>query len=282
MGGLGARMPWSALLTLGGAAAICGLPPFNGFASEFLLYLGFFGEARSPQPYLALGAPVLALVGGVALIAFVKLMGFAFLGAPRSREAESSHESPPSMLVPIFFLTALCLLGGLFPQLFLALVTPVLPTLAPVGLNFGGLPFSPALLTLAGGCVLALSAALFCYLRFKGRGLPKGSGPTWGCGYLRPTSRIQYTASSFGAMFASLASPLIRTSVRVGSLAGLAPAAVRLSYTPEETILCRLILPLAGVAGVCFSFLRRLQHGQVQIYIFYIFATLLLLMLWVR
>ena len=282
MGGLGARMPWSAACSLGGAVAICGLPPFNGFASEFLLYLGFFGEARSPEPYVALGAPVLALVGGVALISFVKLMGFAFLGQPRSREAANGHESPASMLVPMGFLTALSLLGGLFPQLFLALVNPVLPTLAPASLRFAGLPFSPVLFTLAGGCVLLLAAALFCYLRLRASALPNASGPTWGCAYLRPTSRMQYTASSFGAMLGSFATPLIRTRIRMSALVGLAPAAVRLSYTPEETILYRMILPVFGVAGICFSFLRRLQQGQVQVYILYIFATLLLLMLWVR
>ena len=282
MGGLGARMPWSAALSLTGAIAICGLPPFNGFASEFLLYLGFFGEARAPEPFMALGAPLLALVGGVALISFVKLSGLAFLGAPRSPEAAGCHESPPSMLAPMAFLAALSLLGGLCPQLYLALVRPVLPSLAPAGLRYAGLPFALSWFTVTGACVLALSVALFFLLKRRSAALPVATGPTWGCGYLRPTGRMQYTASSFGAFFASLAAPLVRTRIDLEAPTGLAPASVRLGYTPEETILQRLILPVLGVAGICFSFIRRLQHGQVQIYILYIFATLLLLMLWVR
>ncbi len=282
MGGLASRMPWSALFSLAGAVAICGLPPFNGFASEFLLYLGFFGEARAAEPYVALGAPLLALVGGVALLSFVKLLGSAFLGAPRSSQAGAAHESPPSMLAPMALLAGLCLVGGLFPRLFLALAAPVFPTLAPLSLRFTELPFRPPWFTLAGCGVLALAAALFWYLRRRSAALPVVSGPTWGCGYLRPTPRMQYTASSFGAMFGSLAAPLIRTRIKKSALTGVAPEAGRLSYQPEETLLYRVILPAFSVAGIGFSFLRRLQQGQVQFYILYIFATLLLLMLWVR
>ncbi|HBG04658.1 MAG: hydrogenase [Geobacteraceae bacterium GWC2_58_44] len=282
MGGLAARMPWSAALCLGGAVAICGLPPFNGFASEFLLYLGFFGEARAPEPYLALGAPVLALVGGVAVISFVKLFGITFLGAPRSPEAAKVHEAPAAMLLPMALLALLSLLGGLFPQLFLRLVHPVVSAVTPATLRYPGLPVRALWFASLGGCVLVLAAALFWYLRRRGSALPAGSGPTWGCGYLRPTARMQYTASSFGDMLGSLASPLIRARITVGGIAGVAPAAVRLSYIPEETILYRVIQPVFSVVGIGFAFIRRLQHGEVQIYILYIFATLFLLMFWVE
>lgn len=282
MGGLAARMPWSAALCLCGAVAICGLPPFNGFASEFLLYLGFFGEALAPEPYLALGAPLLALTGGVAVICFVKLFGITFLGAPRSPEAAEVHEAPATMLLPMALLACLSLVAGLFPQLFLALVNPVVAAVIPATLNNPRLPIEPIWFTFAGGSLILLAAALFWYLRRRQSALPVGTGPTWGCGYLRPTPRMQYTASSFGDIFGSLAGALIRTRISVGAIAGVAPAAVRLSFIPEETILYRVIQPVFGLIGVGFSFLRRLQHGEVQIYILYIFVTLVLLMLWVH
>jgi len=283
MGGLAKRLPASSLLTLAGSIAICGLPPFNGFVSELLLYLGFFGEAvDAPEPYVALGAPVLALVGGVALLSFVKLFGSAFLGAPRSAEAAAGHESPPSMLAPMALLALLCLAGGLFPQGFLALVTPVLGSVFPQAKGYGGLSFNPLWLTALGGALIVTAALLFFALKERARGVCEERGPTWGCGYLRPAPRMQYTASSFGVFFGSLAAPLIRTRIKVAALAGLAPAPVRLSYQPEETILYRVIVPVLEVAGICFSWLRRLQHGEMQFYILYIFATLLLLMLWVR
>ena len=282
MGGLARRMPVSAALTLAGAVAICGLPPLNGFASEFLIYLGFFGEARAPEPYVALGVPVLALIGGVALICFVKLFGITFLGAPRSAEAAGVHEAPATMLAPMTLLAALCLLGGLFPQLYLALVNPVLAGVVPVASGFPGLPVRPVWFAVAGAGVLLLAAGLAWLLRRRQGALPQASGPTWGCGYLAPAASIQYTATSFGALFGSFSAGLVRTRLRVGAIAGVAPGTVRLSCTPEETILERLILPLFSVVGVGFAFLRRLQHGEVQIYILYIFVTLFLLMIWVH
>jgi hydrogenase-4 component B len=282
MGGLARRMPWSAALSLGGAIAICGLPPFNGFASEFLLYLGFFGEAMSPEPYVALGAPILALIGGVAVVSFVKLYGITFLGAPRSKEAAHSHEAPLVMLLPIGILTCLSLVGGLFPQLFLAVVDPVFSALTPAAASLPGLPVRPLWFTLCGGSLLFIGAVVFFLLRRRENLGPAASGPTWGCGYLAPSPRIQYTASSFGSIFGSLAAPLVRTRVKVGAIAGLTPEPVHLTYQPEETVLHRIIMPALNVAGIGFAFVRRLQHGEVQIYIFYIFATLLALMLWVR
>ena len=282
LGGLARRMPVTATLALFGAVAICGLPPLSGFASEFLLYLSFFGEARAPEPYVALGVPVLALVGGIALVSFVKLFGIGFLGSPRSAQAANGHEAPGTMLVPMAVLAGLCLLGGLFPQLYLALVRPVLAGIVPAASGFGGLPVKPVWFAVAGGSVLILSAGIFWYLQSRWRALPEASGPTWGCGYLAPAASIQYTGTSFGALFGSFSSGVVRTRTRMSELAGIAPASARLSYAPEETILERIIMPVSAVVGVGFSYLRRLQHGEVQVYIAYIFVTLLLLMLWVR
>jgi len=282
MGGLAKRMPLSAGLSLAGAVAICGLPPFNGFASEFLLYLGFFGEARAPEPYVALGVPVLALVGGIALISFVKLFGITFLGSPRTPEAAHGHEAPATMLAPMILLAGLCLLGGLFPQSYLALVSPVLAGVVPVASSFEGLPVRPIWFAISGGSILLLAFGISWFLRRRQSRLPEATGPTWGCGYLAGSARVQYTGTSFGNLFGSFSAGVVRTRIKIGVIAGVAPAPVRLEYSAEETILDRMILPLARIVGVGFSFLRRLQHGEVQIYIAYIFVTLFLLMLWVH
>jgi hydrogenase-4 component B len=282
MGGLSRRMPVSALLSLAGVAAISGLPPFNGFASEFLLYLGFFGEARAPEPYLALGVPVLALVGGVAAVAFVKLFGITFLGAPRSAEAAGVHEAPLTMLAPMALLALLCLAGGLFPGMFLSLVQPVLAGVVPLAASYPGLTIGPAVIALGGGSLLVLALLLLWYLRRRQLAHPQGNGPTWGCGYLAPAASMQYSGTSFGALFGSFSYGVIRTRTTVAALAGLAPGTVRLTYQTEETLLERVIMPGLKLIGVAFSFLRRMQHGEVQIYIIYIFVTLLALMVWVR
>ena len=88
LGGLLKRMPWTAATFLVGAVAISGLPPLNGFVSEFLIYLGAFKGGISTGgpvavPLLALIAG-LALIGGLAVACFTKAFGIVFLGEPRS------------------------------------------------------------------------------------------------------------------------------------------------------------------------------------------------------
>ncbi len=105
LGGLAKAMPWTALCFLVGAVAICGLPPLNGFVSEFLIYLGLFGTARHQHgptfAGAAFAAPALALIGALAVACFVKVYGAVFLGTARSEHAEHAHESPLSMLGPM-------------------------------------------------------------------------------------------------------------------------------------------------------------------------------------
>jgi len=98
LGGLQKKMPWTGGLFLLGAAAISALPPLNGFAGEFLIYLGAFEGARSlpivgAVPALAVVAG-LALIGGLTAACFAKAFGFVFLGQPRS--ASAGHDGDDS------------------------------------------------------------------------------------------------------------------------------------------------------------------------------------------
>ena len=125
LGGLAKSMPWTAALFLVGAVAICGLPPLNGFVSEFFVYFGILRSVVAGQTDgagIALAMPVLAMIGALAVACFVKVYGVVFLGLPRTPAAVHAHESPPAMLVPIVILSACCALIGLAP----ALVCPVL------------------------------------------------------------------------------------------------------------------------------------------------------------
>ncbi|MCF7863868.1 MAG: hypothetical protein K9L89_03660, partial [Kiritimatiellales bacterium] len=119
MGGLAKSMPWTAAFFLIGAVAICGLPPLNGFVSEWFIYLGLFhtvsdGTALS-WSVAALAAPVLALIGALALACFVKAYGAVFLGAPRQPRTSALHEAPLSMKVPMGMLAGCCIVIGLAP-----------------------------------------------------------------------------------------------------------------------------------------------------------------------
>jgi hydrogenase-4 component B len=284
MGGLGKGMPRVGFLFLVGTVAICGIPPLNGFVSEFLLYLGFFGQLKANSLiYLVFLAPVLALVGGLAVVAFTKLYSSVFLGTSRSPAAAHPHEAGVTMLAPMAFFALLCLLIGIVPQLALQLVSPAIATFYPqlasaaVPAEYGAIL---GRLSLAG--VLLLTTAVVATLLWRWR-LGKGrvtSAPTWGCGYQRGTARIQYGATSFSELAVSVFNGVMRQRIERPTLTGLFPGGARCSDVPTETLLERIIAPLFTLAGVSFAFLRRLQHGQMHVYMMYIFATLFILMIW--
>ena len=214
------------------------------------------------------------------MISFVKLYGATFLGHPRSEQAARGHEAPAAMLVPMALLAALCLAGGIFPQPLLALARPLVGVLTPVAAAPGPLPLQPLWFTIAGVALLALAGVVYAALRARAASRPAAAGPTWGCGYLAPTPRMQYTATAFSEILTSLLAGIVRTRVQRPPVVGYAPAPGELGYRPEETILERLIRPLFQVAGVGFAFVRRLQHGQLHIYMLYFLVTLIVLMLW--
>jgi hydrogenase-4 component B len=284
MGGLGKGMPRAALLFLVGSVAICGIPPLNGFISEFLLYLGFFSQLKANSlVYLVFLAPVLALVGGLAVIAFCKLYSSVFLGTPRSSAAAHPHEAGVTMLVPMALFALLCLLIGVAPQLALRLASPAIASFYPQ-LVFAAVPaeYGAILGRLSLSGVLLLAAAVVVTLLWRWR-LGKArvaTAPTWGCGYLRGTARIQYGATSFSELVVSVFNGIMRQRIERPTLTGLFPGRARCSDVPTETLLERIIEPLFTLAGVSFAFLRLLQHGQMHVYMMYIFATLFILMIW--
>lgn len=284
MGGLSKGMPRAALLFLTGSLAICGLPPLNGFVSEFLLYLGFFSQIQaSSLTFLVFLAPLLAMVGGLALIAFCKLYAAVFLGTAHSPQAAHPHEPGMAMLLPMALLALLCLLVGLLPQLALRLVAPAVAAFMPdAAALVDPAAYSSLLGTLSLMALILLLAAAALLLVWRRRlgQAALSAAPTWGCGYLRPTARMQYTATAFSESAVAVFNGLIRQRIERPRLEGLFPRTAHCLDQPTETCLERIIAPLFRLAGVSFAFLRRLQHGRMHLYMLYIFVTLFVLMLW--
>lgn len=284
MGGLLKGMPRAALLFLTGSLAICGIPPLNGFVSEFLLYLGFFSQLQAPSlVYLAMLAPLLALVGGLAMITFTKLYSSVFLGTPRSAAAAHPHEAGWQMLLPMALIAPLCLLIGLAPQLALRFVLPAISAFMP-NIALGPYPAEYAAvlgkLSLMGLFLLLAIVAAAIFWRWRTESGRVTAAATWGCGYQRATSRMQYAASSFSERAVLVFNDIMRQQISRPVLKGIFPGASRCVDQPTETVLERIIAPLFRAAGRLFGFLHRLQHGQMHIYMLYIFVTLFILMLW--
>jgi hydrogenase-4 component B len=287
MGGLGRSMPWTASMFLVGALAICGLPPLNGFVSELLIYLGLFrtaGLGAGPSWMgAAFGAPVLAMIGALALACFVKAFGAVFLGLPRGAATENARESPANMIGPMGVLAACCALIGLAPWA----VAPILDRVASSWAG-GSLGEDATLGSLAplisvsalGTLFLLLSGAASIFLMNRLRPRDAAGVVTWSCGYAQPTARMQYTASSFAQMLVSLFRLALRPRTHRPELYGMFPRATRFESHVDDVVLDRQIMPFARVAEQWFGRLRGLQQGVTQHYILSILITVIALLAW--
>jgi formate hydrogenlyase subunit 3/multisubunit Na+/H+ antiporter MnhD subunit len=290
LGGLLKRMPWTGAAFLVGAAAISGLPPLNGFVSEFLIYLGAFhggatlNGANAVASIFAILA--LALIGGLALACFAKAFGIIFLGEPRSEHALHAHEAGPAMRLPMLFLAAVCLAIGLCaPQVVRAMAPAVGCIVRTPSVETARL-LSAAALSLS-GIVLCAAGFLFLVtllgwirLRLAARDAPARTG-TWDCGYARPTARMQYTASSFAQPLTDLFRVFLGTRREFAPPQGVLPSEPSAFHSETPDVFTeRCFRPVfAGVAWLM-AHPRRLQHGRVQLYVLYVALTLVALLIW--
>ncbi len=289
LGGLLKRMPWTAATFLIGAVAISGLPPLNGFVSEFLIFFGAFkggistgGEIAVPLLALIVG---LALIGGLAVACFTKAFGIVFLGEPRSEHVSCAREADWTMRLPMLVLAAACAGIGLFAPMAVGCLQPVLGSVTAqqsedVSENLAAAT-SPLTFVVIGAVAFLLLTLALILLR---RGLladrrVEGS-VTWGCGYAKPTARMQYTASSFAQPLTELFRTLLGTRKKVSAPQGLFPAEAALKTETPDISHEEMYRPLFERGEAWLSQLRWLQHGNVQLYILYIAATLIVLLVW--
>jgi len=287
MGGLAKRLPLTGLFFLVGATAICGLPPLNGFVSEYLIYLGLFrgvsgigATVATGVPFMALAVPALALVGGLAVACFVKAYGIVFLGAPRRESPAQPHEAGRGMTVAMGLLAVLCVFIGLFPRGIVRLLEPAVTGWLPPSASTG-----PGMTKLAPlgwitvmGLILILFGLCIALLALRKRGAGATTTVTWDCGYLRPSPRMQYTASSFAGMLVDLFGCVLRPRRHPPLITGHFPAPVGFSSHLPEAVLELVYLPLLKRGNDLLMPLRKLQHGQIPLYILYIFVTVIVLL----
>jgi formate hydrogenlyase subunit 3/multisubunit Na+/H+ antiporter MnhD subunit len=218
LGGLAKKTPANALFFLAGAIAICGLPPLNGFVSEWVIYAGLITgiqqDIGASGGVPALGVFALALMGSLALACFAKVFGVVFLGIPRDAGV-NVHSTPLAMKLSMSGLAMACVFIGLAPGLWVPLTygaTGILMGLEAeqVGLSFRNVLDIGSRLSVMAALFLAVAGGLALFRRVLrvqgGKRLDTNAVPqvgTWGCGYARPEARMQYTATSF-------ALPLIR------------------------------------------------------------------------
>ncbi len=288
LGGLIHRMPWVAWLTLIGVLAIAGLPPLNGFVSEWLMLQAFLFTGRLPHAFVNLLIPMgMALVVlGTALAGYVmvKFYGVIFLGQPREASLAHAHDCGWLERIGLSWLALGCVALGLFPlQVIRALgsvthqlVGAVVPQassawwlLAPVpgrSVSYGPLVFLMATLAVVLMTVLAVRLAYHQRVR---------RGPAWDCGAGGLTARMQDTAEGFGQPIRNLFQPFFEIERELPEPADLAP---RYRIVVRERIWRLLYAPLVGAVEGLANAAARIQRGRISVYLLYSFVTLLVLL----
>lgn len=277
LGGLIKKMPLTAFAFIIGAIAISGMPPFNGFISEFLIYNGLFNGVKGVSldlPLLMLfGILGLALIGGLALFTFTKAFGMVFLGTARTPHAAHATEIPIAMrfakLLPIFLILSVSLFPIYFYRFITAIIQDRFPTIA-----FQELPVVNSLKSIA---MLSLMLIVgFIALYFIRKLILKNKtvtfGPTWGCGYqfANPVTN-QYTATSYAANFKRIAEPIfIDDSDSISyNKTEIFPKQRSYKTGTKDKLESIIIMPFANSAVLLVKKLAILQTGKIQNYIVY-------------
>jgi hydrogenase-4 component B len=294
-GGLIRRMPATALYFLIGAIAISGLPPLNGFVSEWLTYqallAGFGATGEMTRLAFPVAGALLALTAALAAACFVKAFGITFLALPRSESAERAHEAPVTMQAGMALLAVLCILLGLG-------ATWVMPFFNPLTQAAFGVSATPALasgmILTAGsahaGSVSTLGIAIFLVIlgaapvlawRWKLRP-ERVTGPTWDCGLPGLTAENEYTATAFSKPLRMIFAALFRPRREIHSefdVSPYYPKAIHFESEIEPAFERRFYDPLRDGILRAAAWMRRVQAGSVHLYLAYVFVTLILLLL---
>jgi hydrogenase-4 component B len=290
LGGLIRTMPWVAGLALVGTLSIAGLPPFNGFVSEWLLLQSFLFTPQLPQAFLnmliPLGAAALALTAALAAYVMVKFYGVIFLGQPREGSLENAHDANWLERLGLGWLALGCILLGALPQLALKAAAPVTErllgeTVRPSPSAWWISPIArqqasySGLILLVG--IVVVVAATFILVRLLAHGRIRRTD-TWDCGYPWQTPRMQDTAEGFGQPIRHMFGTFFHMERNLPSAADIAP---RYRIYIEDRLWQGIYLPIARGVQSLANAIGGLQGGRLAIYLLYSFLTLLGLLVFV-
>ncbi|HTR58706.1 MAG TPA: hydrogenase 4 subunit B [Casimicrobiaceae bacterium] len=292
LGGLIHRMPWVAWLALAGTLACAGLPPLNGFVSEWLLLQAFLFTPTLPQSFVnmlvPLAAAALVLAAALAAYVMVKFYGVVFLGRPREPNLAYAHDAGRFERVALCWFAAGCLMLGLFPVQVIALIDSVNVLLLASQVSRPGVSwwllapidadrasYSPVIVLVVTVVVLLLTIQIV-HRHYHGR-LRKG--PVWDCGFPAQTPRMQDTAEGFGQPIRQIFEQFFRIERVLPTPFDAEP---RYFVKAEDHFWYWLYGPIARAAEWAARQIGRIQQGRISVYLTYSFFTLLALLYFVR
>jgi formate hydrogenlyase subunit 3/multisubunit Na+/H+ antiporter MnhD subunit len=284
MGGLIKTMPINSFIFLIASLSICGLPLFNGFISEFLIYGGILEGLNAAdvtaEVFLLIALICLALSGGLSIFNYAKMFGISFLGSPRTERARTAEEPNFWLIVPQISWVMLIFSVDLFPSRYIKMLDHVIYMFVPRTHVFANRLFTAsqniALITIV---FMVLVLALLLIRHYA---VPKSKvvyGPTWGCGYLAPTHRLQYTSSSFSQLFLTYAEPILGYVKRGFSLPkdNMFPKDHLYDTHTYDKLDKNLVKNFVGRSEHFMQYFAFLQTGRLQHYVIYGFAFMFLI-----
>lgn len=276
LGGLFKQTPHTGGLFLLAALSICGLPPFNGFISEFFLYSGLFSGISDHDPTQAsifIGSVFgLVIIGGLAILCFTKAFSVVFLGDPRHYFPQKASKENFVSLFPMYLISVFIVTIGLFPHFFANMVMKPVSIFGKIG-NIGVLQPN-IMLTLqrigfAAFAIVLLSLFILWIKRIVTSQRKNYLLKTWSCGYVTQGPSFQYTANSFVRTFRKLVHPMLMMNKKEGMIDAIFPEQISSATNPYDRIEAAFIdFPLRKMKAFMGSF-HFLQNGKVQIYILY-------------
>jgi len=288
LGGLIHRMPWVAWLSLIGTLALAGLPPLNGFVSEWLLLQAFLFAHQVPETFinmlLPLGAALVALAAALAAYVMVKFFGVIFLGQPRETTLLHAHDAGVLERIGLLWLALGCITLGLIPTQVVGEMRTVVRQLAHVDLPNPTAPWwllepLPGRLASYSGLVLLLAVTAVVLLTLLGVRLfyhqrVRRAAP-WDCGFVRLDARMQDTAEGFGQPIRHIFEPFFAMKRELPSPFDRAP---RYRVSIADRIWQRLYEPLGSLVQRVADAFSVLQQGRIATYLLYSFVTLVALL----
>jgi hydrogenase-4 component B len=293
MGGLIKLMPYTAFFFLIGSISICALPLFNGFVSEWLTFQALLFDFKSASTVAKLIAPLsgaaLAFTGAMAVACFVKVFGISFLGMPRSQHAEGAKEASTSMIAGMGVLSLLCLLTGIFPGYTIKLFSSSVFSLTGADYSSSGVGvlsireissgISPLALFIV---MLTLFVSAAFLIRIFGGKKKVTYRSSWDCGIPSLTPRMQYTSTAFTKPIRVVFKKIYLAKRDIKMSYALKPYfAKTIEYRAEITPFFERYIYKPAIDFI-HSFagkVKHLQSGDLHLYLGYILATLILLLI---
>jgi formate hydrogenlyase subunit 3/multisubunit Na+/H+ antiporter MnhD subunit len=280
LGGLIKKMPQTAILFLAGALAIGGMPPLNGFISEFLIYSGIISGINtagiSQITLMILTFAGMSLIGGISILTFTKTFGTIFLGNPRLKSDHEPEEVSSLMLVPQYIILAFMLFIAFFPGLFITLAGKVLSTNSFPSLHFETAGIQGYLSVMKNISLASIIFILFVGLMFLirwsiSRKTVKSIDSTWGCAYGAPNSRMQYTGKSYSKTFGKLLNFVMieKKGYQEINKKEIFPSARKYHSFYLDFFETRIINPVLHIITKFINLFQFIQNGRIQAYVIY-------------